>query len=170
MMSSSFTSSSANIKLRTDLTEEDVRTIVNLHGRVYSREYGFDRTFEDYVNGPLSRFARSFSRRERIWIAELDGCVIGCIAIVAVSAQTAQLRWFLLEPEFRGIGLGRNLLQEAVAFCRNSGYQSIMLWTVAFLSAAAHLYREAGFKKVEEMPGVRWGAVVVEERYELALV
>jgi N-acetylglutamate synthase-like GNAT family acetyltransferase len=159
----------APIALRTSLRPGDLGSIVYSHGTVYAREYGFDPTFEAYVAGPLAEFVRSASARERLWIAERDGRIVGCVAIVAAAAQAAQLRWFLVDPGARGMGLGKRLLQEAVAFCRECGYASIILWTVSDLAAAAHLYRSAGFRKVEEKPGRMWGRDVVEERYELGL-
>jgi ribosomal protein S18 acetylase RimI-like enzyme len=157
------------ITLRTDLKPGDLGSIVSLHGTLYAREYGFDSTFEAYVAGPLAEFVRSGSDRERLWIAERDGRIVGCVAIVAAAPQTAQLRWFLVEPSARGAGLGKRLLHEAVAFSKRRDYTRVILWTVSALEAAAHLYRAAGFTKVEEKPGRQWGVDVVEERYELDL-
>jgi N-acetylglutamate synthase-like GNAT family acetyltransferase len=122
------------------------------------------------VAGPLSEFTRSASARERIWLAERDGQIVGCIAIVASSSKdVAQLRWFLVDPSARGGGLGKKLLNEAMAFCRSCGYKSIVLWTVSALTAAARLYGSVGFRKVEENPCRRWGVEVMEEKYELFL-
>src|SRR5262249_28273927 len=136
---------------------------------LYSREYGFDETFEAYVAGPLAEFVRRRSDRDRIWLAERRGDLVGCIAIVGVSDLEAQLRWYLVDPSARGRGLGRKLIEEAVTFCRNAGYESVFLWTVSALTTAAHLYRAAGFEKVEEKPGRHWGVDVVEEKYVLHL-
>jgi ribosomal protein S18 acetylase RimI-like enzyme len=158
-----------SVTLRTSPRPGDLGAVVHLHGVLYAREYGFDVTFEAYVAGPLADFVRSASSRERLWIAEHDGRVVGCIAIVAASAETAQLRWFLVDPSVRGVGLGKKLIGEAVAFARAGGYSNIVLWTVSALTAAAHLYRAAGFRKVEERPGRQWGVDVVEEKYELLL-
>jgi GNAT superfamily N-acetyltransferase len=158
-----------SITLRTDLHPGDLGWIVYLHGVVYAAEHGFDPTFEAYVAGPLADCVRAGSGRDRIWIAEQKGRIVGCIAIVAASEQTAQLRWFLVEPGARGTGLGKKLLHEAIAFSRECGYESIILWTVSALTAAAHLYRSAGFVKVEENPTRPWGVDVTEEKYELAL-
>jgi N-acetylglutamate synthase-like GNAT family acetyltransferase len=163
-------SSPVALKLRSDLRPGDIGYITYLHGVVYAREYGFDHTFEAYVAGPLSEFARASSTRERLWIAEHDGRIIGCIAIVAASPQVAQLRWFLVDPDSRGSGIGRKLMEEAIAFSKQSGYGAITLWTVSALTAAAHLYRSFGFRKVQEKPGTQWGVEVVEERYELKLL
>src|SRR5262245_1349548 len=155
------------ITLRTNLEPGDLGAIVALHGVLYAREYGFDATFEAYVAGPLAEFVRRASDRERLWIAERDGHLVGCIAIVAASPRTAQLRWFLVDPAARGAGLGKRLLDEAVAFCKANGYGNIILWTVSALVAASRLYQGAGFRKVEEKPGRQWGVDVVEEKYEL---
>ena len=179
------------VSLRTALKPGDIGAIVQLHGTLYARECGFDHTFEAYVAGPLADFATRGSPRERIWIAEQDDAglrrfeagatagdrdtrlqphenrIVGCIAIVAHSPHVAQLRWFLVDPAFRGAGLGKRLVREALDFCRAADYESVILWTVSALTAAAHLYRAAGFVKVEEKPGRQWGVDVVEKRYEL---
>lgn len=153
--------------LRHDLRPGDVGYIVYLHGTVYAREYGFDPTFEAYVAGPLAEFVRSRTDRDRLWVAEHDGRIVGSVAVVGTSGKEAQLRWFLVDPSARGLGLGRLLLVEAVAFWERCGYESLFLWTVRALTAAARLYRGAGFVKVEERPGKLWGVEVVEEKYVL---
>jgi len=155
--------------LRTELRPGDLGRIVARHGEIYAREQGFDRTFEAYVAGPLAEFVRKGSPRERLWIAERDGRFAGCVAIVEAAPRTAQLRWFLVEPEERGRGLGGRLLGEAVAFCRARGYANVVLWTVRALHAAARRYEAAGFRRVEERPARRWGVEVTEERFELVL-
>src|SRR5262245_21966796 len=113
---------SESITVRTNLRPGDLGAVVGLHGIVYAREYGFDPTFEAYVAGPLAAFALAGSPRERIWLAEVGGRLVGCVAIVAADERTAQLRWFLVAPEARGLGLGKLLLTEAVAFCAECGY------------------------------------------------
>jgi GNAT superfamily N-acetyltransferase len=155
--------------LRHDLRPGDLGMIVYLHGTIYAREYGFDPTFEAYVAGPLAEFVRSQTNRERLWIAERGGQIAGCIAVVAASDAEAQVRWFLVDPSARGLGLGKLLLNEALGFCRICGYASIFLWTVSALKAAACLYRAVGFVKVEEKPGRQWGVAVIEEKYALDL-
>jgi GNAT superfamily N-acetyltransferase len=155
--------------VRTTLWPGDIGSIIHLHGVVYSREYGFDTTFEAYVAVPLAEFVRSRTDRDRLWIAERGDRLVGCIAIVGVSDKDAQLRWFLVDPSARGHGLGKRLLHHAVTFCEQSKYETVCLWTVSSLTAAARLYRSVGFEKVEENPAKRWGVAVVEEKYVLAL-
>ena len=158
-----------DITVRTTLQPGDVATLVEMHRAIYAREYGFDDTFAAYVAEPLRAFGRQPKKRERIWIAECAGGVVGCVAIVEVDARVGQIRWFLVDPAARGTGLGRRLLDEAVAFARRGGYETIVLWTVSALRAAAHLYRSVGFEKVLEKPGRAWGVQVTEEKYELSL-
>lgn len=157
------------VTLRSALYDGDVETIVRIHGEVYSRECGFDPSFEEYVSTPLSQFAKSPTDRERIWIAERNGKIIGCIAIVTASPTDAQLRWYLVIPEARGSGLGRRLLKEATTFCRRRKYKNVFLWTVSTLTVAAHLYNKVGFHLVEKLPNHKWGVDVEEEKYQMTL-
>ena len=168
-MQPSHVPSQAPVVLRTRLEPGDVGSIVHLHGVLYAREYGFDPTFEAYVAAPLAEYVLRGSDREQVWIAARDGEVVGCVAIVSASPRVAQLRWFLVHPSARGMGLGRTLLRSAIEFSRDKGYASIILWTVSALHAAARLYGEAGFRKVLERPGSMWGVDVVEEKHELHL-
>jgi ribosomal protein S18 acetylase RimI-like enzyme len=157
------------VTVRTRLRPGDVGYIVYLHGIAYAQERGFDTSFEAYVARPLADFVLSGSPRERLWVAERDGRIVGCVAIVAAAPQTAQLRWFLVHPGARGTGLGTRLLAEAVAFCKDCGYANVILWTESALTAAARLYQAAGFRKTEERAGRMWGVDLVEEKYELEL-
>ena len=140
-----------------------------MHGLVYAREQGFDATFEAYVASPLAAFVLRESPRERLWLAERDDVLVGCIAIVADRERVAQLRWFLVAPEERGIGLGKRLMTEAITFSRQAEYERVILWTVSALHTAAHVYRSSGFRRVEAVPTRHWGVDVVEEKYELEL-
>jgi N-acetylglutamate synthase-like GNAT family acetyltransferase len=160
-------SNASQVVLRTELQRGDVEAIVRFHCEAYEREFGFDPTFEAHESEPLAAFARSSSPRQCVWIAEADRAMVGCIAIVEASERQAQLRWFLVTAAARNSGLGRRLLREAIEFSRSAGYETMFLWTVNVLEAAAHLYREFGFEIVESNPGRLWGVDLVEERYEL---
>jgi len=155
--------------LRTELRPGDVDAILRFHCDTYASEFGFDPTFETHVAAPLSAFAETHSSRQRLWIAESNARMVGCVAILEADARSAQLRWFLVAPEARGAGLGRRLLTEAVSFSRSQDYARIFLWTVSVLHAAARLYRSLGFEIVEAKPERLWGIDLVEECYELKL-
>jgi GNAT superfamily N-acetyltransferase len=156
-------------QVRNDLRPGDVGYLIYLHGVLYAQEVGWDHTFEAYVAEPLAEFVRSHNERERIWIVEENGQVAGSIGIVETATDTAQLRWFLLHPDLRGRGLGKRLIEQAIEFCKASGYSLIFLWTTSELKAAAHLYRSAGFQLTESLTHQMWGATVTEQRYDLRL-
>lgn len=158
-----------DISIRNDLRPGDLGSIIHMHGTIYAREYGFDHTFDAYVAEPLAQFVLKQTERERIWLAERDGKLVGCIAIVSASEREAQLRWFLVDPSARGIGLGKRLLNEAIAFAREQDYSSIFLYTVSALTTAAKLYRLCGFERVEARALTLWGMDVIDERYVLNL-
>ncbi len=159
----------ATITVRHEFKPGDIGYLTYLHGTLYAKESGWDHTFEAYVAGPLSEFAKSHSPRERIWLVDSQGHVAGSIAIVEASKESAQLRWFLLDAAIRGKGLGRLLMDEALEFCREQGYRHLFLWTEASLTVAARLYARAGFRLTEEKTHEFWGAMVTEQRYDLAL-
>jgi GNAT superfamily N-acetyltransferase len=156
--------------LRHDLRPGDMGAIIGLHGMIYAQEYGFDQTFEGYVAAGLAEFAQAFDPgRDRIWVAEQEGHITGSIAILSRSAEEAQLRWFLIHPESRGLGLGRRMLKEALGFCREKGYRRIYLWTIQNLVVATHLYQSSGFIKTGEKLHPLWGKMIHEECYQLDL-
>ncbi len=158
------------IRIRSALKPGDIGAVIRLHGLVYGAEYQLDYTFEGYVADGLVKFLNAHDpQRDRLWLAERGERLVGCIAIVHRSAEEAQLRWFLTHPECRGQGLGRRLLDQALAFCRSAGYRTVMLWTLRGLPAAAHLYRAAGFRPTEAHPAQLWGRSLTEERYDLDL-
>ena len=154
-------------QIRNDLKPGDMGTIIYLHGVIYEKEYGFDNTFEPYVAEPLSKFILFQSDRERIWIAQNDKNIVGSVAIVKFSDNQAQLRWLLVYPEVRGLGLGKTLVEKAIQFSKIKGYRSIFLWTLDILSVAKKLYQSSGFEKTEENPCRLWGVPLTEYRYEL---
>ncbi len=158
------------VTLRHELRPGDIGHVVQRHGLIYARECGWDHTFEAYVARPIAEFAlRNDAERERMWLAEIAGRTVGSIGIVSGEADAAQLRWFLVEPDARGLGVGRRLVDEALGFCRATGRSHVYLWTVAGLDAAAHLYTRTGFRLTESVPGHRFGADLVEQRYDLEL-
>jgi GNAT superfamily N-acetyltransferase len=144
-----------------------VGAIVSLHGIHYARECGFDSTFEAHVADLLGDFVSGRTDRDRLWIAQSQGRFVGSIAIVSRSGRDAQLCWFLVDPSARSMGLGRRLLDEAVAFCRDWEYEYVFLWNVSLLTTPSCLFRSVGFEKVAERPNKRWDVTVVEELYAL---
>ena len=158
------------MRIRTNIRPGDIGYIIYLHGTLYARENNLDHTFEGYVASGLGDFAKSFDgRKDCLWLAEESERIVGSIAIAGQADHTAQLRWFLVHPEARGSGLGGRLLGDALEFCRSHEFKSVFLWTLSDLKAAAHLYQQAGFHRIEHKTHDIWGAIRTEERYDLAL-
>jgi GNAT superfamily N-acetyltransferase len=156
--------------IRNDMQPGDLGSVIHLHGTLYGKEYDLDHTFEGHVAAGLGEFAKQFDPNKDLFlIAEHDGQIVGSIAINGLPDHTAQLRWFLLHPSARGVGLGKRLLGEALDFCRQRGFKSVCLWTISELKTAAHLYRQAGFTLSSEKTHDFWGGVRTEQRYDLEL-
>jgi DNA-binding MarR family transcriptional regulator/GNAT superfamily N-acetyltransferase len=147
----------------------DIGTVINRHGVLYAREYGFNHEFDAYVAGGMARFIEEISERDHLWIAEVRNRFAGSIAIVRHGDKTAQLRWLIVEPRERKKGIGRQLVTEAVRFSREKGYQAVILWTIDFLHAARRLYSSAGFQLVETKDSQVWGHTLTEECWKLHL-
>ena len=158
-----------SVTIRTGLKPGDLGYITYLHGKIYEEEYGFDTSFEPYVARPLSDFSLSENKRQKIWIVEKEDEIVGCIAIVDAGENLAQLRWLLLTKENRGQGIGKRLMQYAIDFCNEQGFDGVFLWTVDLLVEAAGLYLSHGFSVTEEKMHRLWGLMLNEQRYDLKL-
>jgi ribosomal protein S18 acetylase RimI-like enzyme len=158
----------ADIRIRTKIRPGDLGYLTYLHGTLYSSEYRYGIGFETYVAAGLAEFQKQFDpARSRIWICEYKQKLVGAIVLVN-RGDSAQLRYFLVDPAVRGIGLGQKLMKLFLKFVRDTGYRHVYLLTTHEQEAAAHLYKSYGFKLTHEQPvtGV-FGKPVREQRYDL---
>lgn len=148
----------------------DMGWVVARHGALYAQEQGWDLTFEALVAKITAEFIDSFdARRERCWIAEVDGEPAGCVFVVRKSHDVAKLRLLLVEPDARGLGLGKRLVDECLRFAKSAGYKSMTLWTQSNLTAARGIYERAGFRLVAEEPHHSFGVDLMGETWDRKL-
>jgi len=148
----------------------DLGWVVQVHGELYAREYGFNAEFEALVAEIAAKYLRDFDpEREKGWIAEVDGERAGAVFLVRKSAAVAKLRLLILRPEARGLGLGARLTDECIAFARARGYRKIVLWTQSVLTAARRIYASRGFVLRQSVASPAFGRELVAETWELKL-
>jgi DNA-binding MarR family transcriptional regulator/N-acetylglutamate synthase-like GNAT family acetyltransferase len=148
----------------------DMGWVIGAHGRLYAEQFGWDERFEALVATIAAGFINDFDeKRERCWIAEMNGEPVGCVFVVKKSKSVAKLRLLIIEPKARGIGLGRRLVDECIAFAREKGYRKLVLWTQSNLAAARHIYKATGFKLVSKQPHQDFGIKLTGEYWELEL-
>ncbi|MBN2031852.1 MAG: GNAT family N-acetyltransferase [Deltaproteobacteria bacterium] len=143
--------------------------IAEIHAIYYHDHWGFGLFFEAKVATDLAEFLKRYDEtRDGLWTVFVDGRIEGSIAIDGIHAESegAHLRWFIVSEVLRGKGLGNQLMETALRFCRRKGYEMIYLCTFEGLSAARHLYEKHGFELVEEHWGTQWGTDVNEQRFE----
>lgn len=178
-----------DIAIRTELRPGDIGYVTYLHGDLYKKEYGYGIAFEAYVAQGFYEFYSQYDPgKDRVWVAEHGDRIVGFLLLmhrkrsrerpnpeglamgVDLDENAAQLRYFILAPPYRGIGLGKKLAALFLAFARGQGYRRCYLWTTDELFAAAHIYRKMGFVLAEEIESTSFGKPLREQRYELVLM
>jgi len=148
----------------------DLGWVVQAHGEIYAREYGWGERFEALVARIAAEYVARFDpARSRGWIAELDGARVGCAFVVPESKRVAKLRLLLVDPRARGRGLGRRLVGECIAFARSQGCRRLVLWTQSNLHAARAIYESCGFRLKKSELHAAFGVPLTGEYWELLL-
>lgn len=159
-----------NIIIRNDFHSGDVGYIIYLHGKLYKEEYNYGIEFEMYVAKGLLEFLENYDpQKDQIWICEYENKIIGSLVLMHRENNAAQLRYFLTKPEFRGIGLGKKLMELFLNFLHQGKYRSSFLWTTEEQKSAATLYKKSGFILTEEKFSDAFGKKVKEQRYDLKM-
>ncbi len=161
---------SGSIQIR-DSKPQDIEYIISRQVEMYKHESGLiSPVFAEYVEQGVRKLAQGLNKdKECIYILDYERIPSGCIAIRCEDEQTAQLRYFFLEPEMRGMGAGHMLIDAAVEFCRAHHYKQIFLLTISAQHTARILYAKKGFAITETHPMNDWGTPATEERWELIL-
>jgi DNA-binding MarR family transcriptional regulator/N-acetylglutamate synthase-like GNAT family acetyltransferase len=149
----------------------DFGWMVTRHAELYAQEYNWTEPFEGLCAQIVADFVNNYDAKlERCWIAEMNGENVGCIMLVQdAQPSVARIRLLLVDPKARGLGLGARLVDECVKFARQAGYKKITLWTHSILTAARHIYQQAGFTLTSSEKKRSWGEDVVAEYWDLEL-
>lgn len=157
-----------NISIRTELEPGDLGFVIYRHGTLYARENDYGIAFEAYVARGLAEFYHAYDpAKDRVWVCETGGEIVGFLLLMHRPDEAAQLRYFYLEPEVRGIGLGGFLMRLFMDFLKAKGYKSAYLWTTDEQTAAAALYERHGFRLTQEKESNAFGKKLIEQRFEL---
>ena len=157
-----------DVHVRHDLRPGDLGYVIHMHGRLYGTEYNYGVLFEMYVARGLAEFYAQYGPdKDRVWICEHGDGIVGFLLLMHREDNAAQLRYFLLDPEYRGIGLGKRLMNLYMDFLHQCGYKSSYLWTTNEQEAAASLYKHFGFVLTEEKDSTAFGKSLKEQRYDL---
>ncbi|MEO5562295.1 MAG: GNAT family N-acetyltransferase [Chitinophagaceae bacterium] len=156
-----------DISIRTELRPGDIGYVIYMHGHLYQKEYGYGIAFESYVAAGLHEFYQNYdAKKDRVWICEHKEKIVGFLLLMH-RGEAAQLRYFILDPAYRSLGLGKKLVTLYMAFLHECGYKTSYLWTTDELSAAASLYTRYGFTLTEEKESTIFGKLLKEQRYDL---
>lgn len=148
----------------------DMGWVTARHGVLYGKEYGWGPHIEALTADIVSAFLKNLDpKRERCWIAEMDGEPVGSVFLVRETDDVARLRLLIVDPKARGLGIGKKLVDECIAFAKDAGYAKITLWTHVVLTAARAIYRQSGFHVVREWVHDDFGKPEASEEWELAL-
>jgi N-acetylglutamate synthase-like GNAT family acetyltransferase len=156
-----------DINIRAEIKPGDLGMIISLHGTIYHKENNHNLYFEAFVAHSIFELYSTYNpEKERFWIAEHEDKIAGIIALKG-REDAAQLRYFLIVPEFRGIGLGNKLMDHFMTFAKECGYKRSYLYTTSELDKAAHLYKKFGYRLTEEQTSTRFGKELIEQRYDM---
>lgn len=147
----------------------DIGWMVHRQGVLYNQQYGWNGEFEALIARIYYEYeAAPESPPRNLWVAERNGTIVGSIFVMPSEGLpgSAQLRMLYVEPEARGLGIGKTLVDQAVSFARNSGYERMRLWTHTIQVSARRLYAAAGFKVVESEPHHQFGKDLIAEIWE----
>lgn len=157
------------VELRQGYCPGLIASVVGLHASYYAANYGFGAVFERKVATEISEFmGRIESPANTTFSAFLDDTLIGSVTLDGEDLEEGviHLRWFIVDPEAQGMGVGNLLLERAMSFVDAAGFERTRLWTFKSLDAARYIYEKYGFELVRENPGKQWGTEVIEQEFE----
>ena len=146
--------------------------VVEMHGTYYAKYHGLGLVMESNVASGLAEFLNRFdSKTDGFWIVVHKDRIVGSITINGQKRETdgLRLRWFIVDDMYQGKGIGNELLQTALEFCKGLESNRVILHTFEGLDAARHLYEKNGFVLCKETKGLTHGIPLIEQMFVLDL-
>lgn len=157
------------IVIRNNIEVGDIGFVIQAHAALYKAEYNYSILLEQYVaKGLVESLMLQKPNRNKAWICEYRYNKVGFLFLVD-RGEAAQLRYFFIYPEYRGIGLGSKLMKLFIDHLKKRGFSTCYLWTTHEQVAAATLYRKYGFKLTEEKASDAFGKPLIEQKYVLTI-
>jgi len=159
-----------DVVIRTVLRSGDIGYVTRMHGVLYKEEYDFGIIFEAYVASGLHEFYKNYNpEKDCVWVAEHKDRIVGFLLLMHRGNDIAQLRYFILDPAYRGIGLGKKLVGLYMDCLKERNYKTCYLWTTNEQATAISIYKKLGFVFTEEVDSTAFGKPLKEQRYDLLL-
>lgn len=120
--------------------------------REYAQGLGVDLCFQNFEQ-ELAQLPGDYAPpRGALLLAMVDGKLAGCCAMRPLDSadypNAAEMKRLYVRPQFRGLGLGRQLADAALDAARQGGYACVLLDTLNDMEAARALYVDLGFEEI----------------------
>jgi GNAT superfamily N-acetyltransferase len=142
--------------------------------------YGLAIDIETMIRSDLDDRTKFYPPHGRFYLVRHAGAYIGVGCLKRLTPTIAEIQRMYVQPQVRGIGAGRRLVERLLADARALGYEVVRLESLKVLSAAHALYRSVGFVEItpyadnsmkdyqaaEMMATYRSSAVFMELRFQ----
>jgi GNAT superfamily N-acetyltransferase len=123
----------------------EVRRLVHAHADARATVPGVE-----YVRADAERMPGPYvAPCGGLWLAASGLAGVGCVALRPLDARSAEVKRMFVDPDWRGRGVGRALMETVIAGARERGYSVLRLGTLHDMTAAQELYRSLGFTPIE---------------------
>lgn len=129
-------------------TKEDLLEVRNLFEE-YAGSLGINLDFQGFDEELASLPGEYAPPDGCLLIALWKGQMPGCVALTKFSPGICEMKRLYTKPQFRGLGIGRALCEEVIAWARRLGYERMRLDTLPSMEKAKGLYGSLGFREIE---------------------
>ncbi len=133
--------------IRETLTDEDINTAKSLFAE-YAQSLPFKLNFQNF-DAELANLPGDYAPPEGcLMLAFSEQRAAGCIALRALEYKVCEMKRLYVRPAFRGLALGKSLVDALIEKAKRLGYAGMLLDTAPGMTAAQGLYSAYGFKDV----------------------